>query len=65
MWGQSEPSMGKLFNESMVIKATPSMERQEWVEKALVRLRQHFAEAGYTVPTNIRITIGWPKGGRK
>lgn len=43
---------------------TPSMERQEWVEKALKTLRQHFDSHGYSVPTNIRITIGWPKGGR-
>lgn len=44
---------------------TPSSERQEWVEKALVRLRAHFKDCGYAVPENIRITIGWPKGGRK
>lgn len=48
-----------------VLSTTPSMERQEWVEKALLTLRQHFNLKGYTVPTNIRITIGWPKGGRK
>lgn len=56
------------LNEMFVNKVsgvTPSMERQEWVEKALVRLRQHFSQYGYQVPSNIRITIGWPKGGRK
>ncbi len=47
-----------------VTGVTPSMERQEWVEKALVRLRNHFKDCGYTVPDNIRVTIGWPKGGR-
>ncbi len=54
----------QLFTPDMVAKATPSMERQEWVEKALLCLRKHFSDCGYTVPTNIRITIGWPKGGR-
>lgn len=53
-----------LFDDSMTVKATPSMERQEWVEKALKALRTHFNECGYKVPENIRITIGWPKGGR-
>lgn len=53
-----------LFDDSMVIKDTPSGERQAWVEKALVRLRAHFKDCGYTVPDNIRVTIGWPKGGR-
>lgn len=43
---------------------TPSMERQEWVENALLALRKHFSDCGYTIPTNIRVTIGWPKGGR-
>lgn len=43
---------------------TPSMERQEWIEKALKALRSHFSFYGYKVPDNIRVTIGWPKGGR-
>lgn len=47
-----------------VAGVTPSMERQEWIEKALVQLRQHFKNYGYTVPDNIRVTIGFPKGGR-
>lgn len=58
-------AINTLFDDSMVIKATPSSERQEWVEKALVRLRSHFLSCGYKVPDNIRVTIGWPKGGRK
>lgn len=52
-----------LFDESMKL-STPSMERQEWVEKALKALRDHFTANGYAVPTNIRVTIGFPKGGR-
>lgn len=47
-----------------VAGVTPSMERQEWIEKALKHLRKHFADKGYSVPENIRVTIGWPKGGR-
>lgn len=44
---------------------TPSMQRQEWVEKALVTLRSHFDFCGYKVPDNLRVTIGFPVGGRK
>lgn len=43
---------------------SPSAERQDWVEKALKTLRSHFNEHGYIVPDNLRVTIGWPKGGR-
>lgn len=57
-------SLNEMFINK-VLSTTPSMERQEWVEKALLALRTHFSNKGYTVPNNIRITIGWPKGGRK
>lgn len=44
---------------------TPGMERQEWIEKALKALRRHFLmNGGYHVPENIRVTVGFPKGGR-
>ena len=43
---------------------SPSMQRQEWVEKALKQLRTHFNDCGYKVPENIRVTIGFPKSGR-
>lgn len=56
--------LNELFDESMKVQATPSMARQEWVEKALVALRKHFALYGYQVPHNLRVTIGFPKGGR-
>jgi len=57
--------MNSFFNVPFQAKApTPSMERQEWIEKALKALRGHFAFYGYKVPENIRVTIGWPKGGR-
>ena len=52
-----------LFTPNMQI-STPSMARHEWVEKALKTLRSHFDSHGYKVPENIRVTIGWPKGGR-
>jgi hypothetical protein len=29
---------------------TPSLERQQWLERAVEALRERFAEAGYTVP---------------
>lgn len=47
-----------------VAGVTPSMERQEWIEKALKALRVHFDRFGYSVPENVRVTIGFPKGGR-
>ena len=40
-----------------------SVERQEWLEKASVRLARLFAASDeYTVPANIRISVGFPKG---
>lgn len=41
---------------------TPSMTRQEWLEKAAVALRGRFDALGYEVPAAIRISIGWPRG---
>jgi hypothetical protein len=41
--------------------ATPSLERQQWLEAVVEALRTKFAEAGYTVPEKIRVSIGWPK----
>lgn len=43
---------------------SPSAQRQDWLEKALKALRVHFAFFGYSVPENLRITMGFPKGGR-
>ncbi len=42
---------------------TPSMIRQEWVEAVTVELRALLASHGYEVPANIRVSIGFPKGG--
>ena len=41
--------------------ATPSLERQQWLEHAVEALRGRFAEVGYTVPEKVRVSIGWPK----
>jgi len=46
-------------------KATPSLARQQWLEKATLACRKLFTAKGYTVPANVRVSIGWPKGGRK
>jgi SprT-like family len=40
---------------------TPSLERQQWLERAVEALRIRFTDAGYTVPRRIRVSIGWPK----
>lgn len=49
------------LNEAAKMVATPSLERQQWLEHAVEALRERFAQAGYTVPTKIRVSIGWPK----
>jgi hypothetical protein len=40
---------------------TASLERQQWLEQVVEALRGKFAGVGYTVPRNIRVSIGWPK----
>lgn len=41
--------------------------RQQWISSAAGLLRPRFTGHGYTIPANLRISIGWPKGakGRK
>lgn len=39
-----------------------SLERQMWLEKVVLALRQHFLDCGWTVPHNVRVSIGIPKG---
>lgn len=39
----------------------PSLERQQWLELGVEALRKKFADAGYTVPSKVRVSIGWPK----
>jgi predicted SprT family Zn-dependent metalloprotease len=44
---------------------TPSMQRQEYIEKVVMSLRRHFVlNGGYSVPENIRVTVGFPSGSR-
>jgi hypothetical protein len=42
-------------------RLTSSLQRQQWLELAVEALRERFADAGYTIPQEIRFTIGWPK----
>src|SRR5688572_6260631 len=42
-----------------------SIRRQIWLEAGVEALRVRFADVGYTVPRAVRVSIGWPKGGRK
>jgi hypothetical protein len=43
------------------IAITSSLQRQQWLELAVEALRLRFADAGYSIPQNIRVAIGWPK----
>ena len=38
-----------------------SFARQAWLEVAVEALPAKFSEAGYAVPENVRVSIGWPK----
>jgi hypothetical protein len=40
---------------------SPSLRRQEWLEAAVEALRMKFADVGYDIPRQIRVSIGWPK----
>lgn len=38
--------------------------KEEWLDKALNRfVRKHFANVGYTVPDQVRVSTGWPSRG--
>lgn len=39
-----------------------SIERQQWLEKGVAALRRRFRHFDYSIPENIRISIGWPRG---
>jgi hypothetical protein len=41
---------------------SPSLARQQWLERATAALRNRFARLGYTVPAEVRVSIGWPRG---
>ena len=38
-----------------------SLVRHQWLEQAVAELRPRFADAGYTVPDNVRVSIGFTK----
>lgn len=38
-----------------------SIIRHNWIETALGSFRGHFQECGYTVPTNVRVSVGFVK----
>jgi hypothetical protein len=42
--------------------STRSLERQRWFEHGVAALRERFDAVGYTIPRNIRVSVGWPKG---
>lgn len=42
--------------------APTSAARHAWIEGGVVALRGLFAEKSYTVPAEVRVSIGWPKG---
>lgn len=43
---------------------TPSAIRQHWIEEAAIMFRDHFKANGYTVPDNVRFSIGFPVGAK-
>jgi hypothetical protein len=42
-----------------------TMTREEWLVAFTKRAKPHFEEAGYQVPENIRMSVGFPSTGRK
>jgi hypothetical protein len=44
------------------INKSPSIIRQEWIEEAVEMFRKHFHVNWWTVPVNIRFSIGYPVG---
>lgn len=45
------------------MNVSPSLRRQQWLDACCAALVKRFAEHGYTVPNNIRFSVGFPKGG--
>jgi hypothetical protein len=41
---------------------SPSLLRQKWLEQLVTDLRPWFKKAGYEIPANVRVSIGWPRG---
>jgi hypothetical protein len=51
----------KRREQTATVSVTPSLERQQWLERAVEALRTRFANVGYVTPQRIRVSIGWPK----
>lgn len=50
--------MSKLENSA-------SYKRARWLEQAASDLRPYFTASGYTIPADIRVSVGWPFSKRK
>ncbi len=46
------------------MKHSPSTLRHLWLDGTLEALRPYFDEAGFELPANIRLSVGWPKRAR-
>lgn len=43
---------------------SPSIIRQEWIEQAAIMFKEHFKHYWWTVPDNVRLSIGFPVGAK-
>jgi hypothetical protein len=55
--------MSVLEAERLNTADTSSLVRQQWLEQVVAELRPRFTDVGYTVPDNIRVSIGFTRGG--
>jgi hypothetical protein len=51
------------FDGYDVLRDEASVQRQLWLTAALEELRVRFHKAGFELPEQLRISLGWPKGG--
>jgi hypothetical protein len=49
------------MTEQASLNDASSLVRHQWLEPAVAELRPRFGDAGYVVPPNIRVSIGWTK----
>jgi hypothetical protein len=49
------------MTEQACLNDASSLVRHEWLEAAVRLLRPRFDAAGYQVPDNVRVSIGFPK----
>jgi hypothetical protein len=48
----------------MTAKHSPSTLRHIWLDETLTALRPYFSDAGFEVPAQVRLSVGWPKRAR-